>query len=430
MKAAIIQKTEKHCTVAVNEIHNELLLERFRLTSNKRIEPIKKSEAEIRSLLACQQKPFDVEVLNKIHYSENSWESEPVINLVDSLLEDALEKEATDIHIEPDETSLRIRLRQDGLLNDFRTLPHWISDSVLVRLKILAEVDITDKRIPHDGSFTYCGIKHKANVRLSTIPIQSQGASLEKCVLRLLPQASSPARNAIRGISQLHLPPAEESFLRQVFDSPQGLFLVTGPTGSGKTTTLHAGLQEIAKKKINITTVEDPVEYVLQGVTQVQVNEKCGFSFAEALRSILRQDPDVIFVGEIRDQETAKIAIRAAQTGHLVLSTLHTNSSRAARTRLLDLGVGETALKETLLGVMAQRLVRKTRGDLCNGECSDLDNCNDRYKGRTAITEILKPDGTFVCGSLRDCAQMLLDRRITDQDEVEHVLGKNLGQFP
>lgn len=411
MKAAIIQKTEKHCTVAVNEIHNELLLERFRLTSNKRIEPIKKSEAEIRSLLACQQKPFDVEVLNKIHYSENSWESEPIINLVDSLMEDALEKGATDIHIEPDETCLRIRIRQDGLLNDFKTLPHWICDPVLVRLKILAEVDITDKRIPHDGSFTYCGIRHKANVRLSTIPIQSQGAAFEKCVLRLLPQASSSAIQSISGLAQLNLPQAEEDFLRQVFESPQGLFLVTGPTGSGKTTTLHAGLQEIARKKINITTIEDPVEYVLPGVNQVQVNEKCGFSFAEALRSILRQDPDVIFVGEIRDKETAAIAIRAAQTGHLVLSTLHTNSSRAARTRLMDLGVGETSLQETLLGVMAQRLVRKIGG------------------GRTAVTEILKPNGTFVCGSLRDCAQKLIAQQITDLPEVEHVLGKNLGQL-
>ncbi|MCF0221272.1 MAG: type II/IV secretion system protein [Fibrobacter sp.] len=412
--AAIIQEDEIHCSVAVIRPHDELLLEKFRLTRNKRIEPVQKSEAEIRNLQIRQAEPFNEENLHKIYHTENSWESEPVINLVDSLIEDALEKEATDIHIEPDHTALKIRIRQDGLLNDFKTLPHWISDAVLVRLKILAEVDITDKRIPHDGSFTFSGVKYKANIRLSTIPIQSQGVSTEKCVLRLLPQASVPEKNSITGIEQLHLPLAEEIFLKDVFDSPQGLFLVTGPTGSGKTTTLHAGLQQIAQKKINIVTIEDPVEYVIPGINQVQVNEKCGFSFAEALRSILRQDPDVIFVGEIRDSETAKIAIRAAQTGHLVLSTLHTNNSKAAHTRLQDLGIGENSLRETLLGVMAQRLVRKKDGQ--------------SYKGRTAITEILKPDGTFVCGTLRECAQRLVEKKITDLPEVEHVLGKNLGQ--
>lgn len=412
--AAILQEFDNHCTIAVKRVHDELLQERFRLTLNKRIEPVQRSEAEIRGLLLQQAELFNEENLHKISRSENSWESEPIINLVDSIIEEALENEATDIHIEPDSTSLRVRIRQDGILNEFKTLPHWISDSVLVRLKILAEADITDKRIPHDGSFTFSGIKHKANIRLSTLPIQCQGVSLEKCVLRLLPQASSTERNSITEIEQLNLPRAEEDFLKDIFESPQGLFLVTGPTGSGKTTTLHAGLQQIAKKKINITTIEDPVEYVLPGANQVQVNEKCGFTFAEALRSILRQDPDVIFVGEIRDSETAKIAIRAAQTGHLVLSTLHTNSARAARTRLMDLGVSEGFLNESLLGVMAQRLVRKKDGD--------------HYKGRTAVTEILKPDGTYVCGTLRNCAQKLLEKKVTDLAEVEHVLGKNLGQ--
>lgn len=412
----ILEEGENFCKVAVLDENDELLLEKFRFNLNKKIMPVQKTATEIRELLASQKNKFDNNDLDKIHHFENSWESEPIINLVDSLLEDALDNGATDIHLEPSESQLRIRLRQDGLLQDFKVLPSWICDPVLIRLKILAEVDITDKRIPHDGSFTYDGFRHKANIRLSTIPIQSEGNAFEKCVLRLLPLTVTQSSDTPSGLSKLSLSHPEELFLRTVFNSPQGLFLVTGPTGSGKTTTLHAGLQEIARKHINITTIEDPVEYVLDGVNQVQVNEKCGFTFAEALRSILRQDPDVIFVGEIRDEETAQIAIRAAQTGHLVLSTLHTNSAQAAFTRLQDLGIGTNAIKDSLLGIMAQRLVRKKVGPT--------------YKGRRAVTEILRTDGTFVNGNLQDSANRLLARGITDKEELTRVLGQNWAVSP
>ncbi len=411
MNTAIIEKSHNFCKIAVLDESEELLLEKFRFSLKKKIIPVQKTAAEIRELLSPQKDRFDNELLDKIHHTTNSWESEPIINLVDNLLEDALEKGATDIHLEPNEKELRIRLRQDGLLNSYKTLPCWICDPILVRLKILAEVDITDKRIPHDGSFSFDGFKHRANIRLSTIPIQGESGSQEKCVLRLLPLSTSNIHETSLGLARLALPEAETNFLRQVFNNPQGLFLVTGPTGSGKTTTLHAGLQEIAKRNINITTIEDPVEYVLENVNQVQVNEKCGFTFAEALRSILRQDPDVIFVGEIRDEETAQIAIRAAQTGHLVLSTLHTNSAKAAFARLQDLGISEGALKDSLLGIMAQRLVRIKSGET--------------YKGRSAITEILRPDGTYVNGTLRDSADRLLAQGITDKTELDRILGQN-----
>lgn len=416
MNVAIMEKTDVYCKVAVSDENDELLLEKLRFNLNKKIIPVKKSTAEIRELLAPQKDKFDNNDLDKIHHSENSWESKPIINLVENLLEEALDKGATDIHLEPSEAGFRIRFRQDGLLQDFKVLPSWICDPVLIRLKILAEVDITDKRIPHDGSFTYDGFRHKANIRLSTIPIQSEGNAFEKCVLRLLPLTVTQSSDTPSGLSKLSLSHPEELFLRTVFNSPQGLFLVTGPTGSGKTTTLHAGLQEISRKHINITTIEDPVEYVLDGVNQVQVNEKCGFTFAEALRSILRQDPDVIFVGEIRDEETAQIAIRAAQTGHLVLSTLHTNSAQAAFTRLQDLGIGTNAIKDSLLGIMAQRLVRKKTGET--------------YKGRTAVTEILRPEGTFVNGTIQDSANRLLIQGITDKEELSRVLGQNWANSP
>ena len=198
--------------------------------------------------------------------------------------------------------------------------------------------------------------------------------------------------------------------------------MVTGPTGSGKTTTLYAGLREIIARDINVTTIEDPVEYKLDGANQVQVNEKCGFTFATALRSILRQDPDVILVGEIRDQETARIAIRAAQTGHLVLATLHANSASAAAGRLADLGIPKSLLQEALLGVVAQRLVRT----LHTGESADESASGESphaYRGRTAIIEFLKPDGSYACGTLREDAERLVRQGITDTAEIARVLG-------
>ena len=186
---------------------------------------------------------------------------------------------------------------------------------------------------------------------------------------------------------------------------PQGLFLITGPTGSGKTTTLYAGLREIIQKKINVTTIEDPVEYSLNGANQVQVNEKCGFTFAVALRSILRQDPDVILVGEIRDEETARIALRAAETGHLVLSTLHTNSARSTAARLQDLGVPPAGLQQSLIGVVAQRLLRKKAG------------------GRIAALELLRPDGSYADGTLQEYADRLVQNGLVEKEELLRVLG-------
>lgn len=399
--------------IAVTDDSDDFLLQKVRTELGAPVQACIKSKAEIYQLLSKDSEKFDDNLLKPENAQNASWESEPIVNLVDSLIEQAIDLKATDIHLEPASQAFRVRLRQDGLLNDYKSLPLWIGEPVLVRLKILSEIDITDKRIPHDGSFHFEGFKHSANIRVSTLPVQGG----EKAVLRILPTAGSPIAfsrlecEPYSRLESLRLSSRNLEFLRNVFHSPQGLFLVTGPTGSGKTTTLHAGLQEILHKQVNVTTIEDPVEYPLDGAAQVQVNEKCGFTFAAALRAILRQDPDVIMVGEIRDKETAQIALRAAQTGHLVVSTLHTNSAKAGFTRLEDLGVSRTALQESLLGIMAQRLVR----------CRPAQAFP--YSGRQAVVEILTPDGNYVDGTLYENAKRLVQANITDMDEIERVLG-------
>jgi len=423
MQKTVYSKQEQHDSVlriAISNIHDELVLEKLRVESGCRVEPEYRPETEIRQIIRARSLNESQSLLEALTSpienlsTKNTWEAEPVINLVDSLIDTALRQKTTDIHLEPNGQELRVRFRKDGLLTHYRSLPAWLSEPVLIRLKLLANVDITERRLPHDGSFCFDGACGKANVRLSTIPIQTGEEPAEKCVLRLLPATDNGATLASLGFGEPLL-----RALRRTFESPQGLFLITGPTGSGKTTTLYAGLREIIGRKINVTTIEDPVEYKLEGANQVQVNEKCGFTFAAALRSILRQDPDVILVGEIRDTETAQIALRAAQTGHLVLATLHTNSARAATARLADLGVSPALLQDSLLGVVAQRLVRK-RPPTGNAASS---SAGDTAGGRTAIAEFLNSDGSYVDGSLLEQASRLVAEGVIETAEVTRVLG-------
>lgn len=384
--------------IAVPNANDELLLEKVRFITQKQIIAEQRSPAEIRLQQNDGETIDDDRLFKEASLARHtSWESEPIINLVDSLIVKALQQKATDIHLEPTADSLRVRFRRDGLLAEYRTFPPWLAEPVLIRLKVMANIDITERRLPHDGSFAFDNFHQKVNVRISTIPV-SNG---EKCVLRLL-----PANDTAETLESLHFSEKTLQAIRKIFSAPQGLFLVTGPTGSGKTTTLYAGLREIIQRKINVTTIEDPVEYELRGANQVPVNEKCGFTFAAALRSILRQDPDVILVGEIRDAETAQIALRAAQTGHLVLSTLHSNNAKGAATRLLDLGISKSVLDETLLGVFAQRLVRRKNG------------------GRTAVCELLLPSGAYIDGTMQESASHLIQEGVTDKNEVIRVLGE------
>ncbi|MFK5927662.1 MAG: type II secretion system ATPase GspE [Desulfuromusa sp.] len=273
----------------------------------------------------------------------------PIIRFVNGLLTQAYRKRASDIHIEPFETEVIVRYRVDGILYEVQRPPHRALANITSRLKIMANLDIAEKRLPQDGRFSVRIAGKKADIRVSTLPT----AFGERVVLRLLDKSTGVLGLEDIGVDTEMLPQ-----IKKMIQKNHGIFLVTGPTGAGKTTTLYSALLAINSHEQNIITVEDPIEYQLPGVGQIQVNSKINLTFAQGLRSILRQDPDVIMVGEIRDSETAKIAVQAALTGHLVFSTLHTNDSAGALARLVDMGVEPFLAASALVGVLAQRLVR------------------------------------------------------------------------
>jgi MSHA biogenesis protein MshE len=274
----------------------------------------------------------------------------PVVRLLQSLFEDAVSVNASDIHIEPDDGALRLRLRVDGVLQEQVMRETRIASALVLRLKLTAGLDISEKRLPQDGRFQIKVKSREIDVRMATLPIR-QG---EAVVLRLLDRSQTGL-----GLDQLGMPPEMVARLRRLIARPHGLLLVTGPTGSGKTTTLYAALRELNLPERKIITVEDPVEYRQPRVNQVQVNARIQLTFASVLRAALRQDPDVIMVGEMRDYETAEIGLRSAMTGHLVLSTLHTNDAVASATRLIDMGAAGYLVAASLRAVLAQRLVRR-----------------------------------------------------------------------
>jgi type IV pilus assembly protein PilB len=282
--------------------------------------------------------------------AEIHQKSTPAVRLVTEIIRDAISRQASDIHIEPQSAVTVVRIRVDGMLRELIKIPRALQNSLISRIKILSDMDIGERRAPQDGRFMVALGPHKIDLRVSTLPTQYG----EKIVIRLL-ESSAPLLN----FADLGFPPDISERITNLLSLPQGMLLVTGPTGSGKSTTLYSALNLLRKPAVNIVTVEDPVEYELPGINQVHVNSKAGLTFASCLRSILRQDPNVIMVGEIRDLETAEIALKAAQTGHLVLSTLHTNDSISAVARLLDLGIPEYLIASSLTGILAQRLVRK-----------------------------------------------------------------------
>ena len=284
----------------------------------------------------------------------------PIIKLVNHIISQSIKARASDIHIEPYQDSFKVRYRVDGILYDLLSPPKGIQASLTSRVKVMAKMNIAEKRLPQDGRIDVKVGDQEIDIRVSTIPTTFG----ERVVLRLLNKSGSLLKLPELGLSSGRL----EMFERLV-ESPNGIILVTGPTGSGKTTTLYAILSTLNKPDINIITIEDPIEYQIKGISQIQVNPKINLTFANGLRSIVRQDPDIILVGEIREKETAEIAVQSALTGHLVFSTLHTNDSASAITRLVDIGVEPFLIASSVLGVVAQRLVRV----LCN-------SCKEPYE--------------------------------------------------
>ena len=278
----------------------------------------------------------------------------PVIRLINGLIAEAMKVKASDIHIESFENRLSVRLRIDGVLQEIISLAGRVAPLLVSRIKVMARLDIAEKRLPQDGRLSLTIGGKALDVRVSTLPSQHG----ERVVMRLLDKSQGHLR-----LEQLGMEPRTLAGLRAAIAEPNGIVLVTGPTGSGKTTTLYAALSELNDKTRNILTVEDPVEYALEGIGQAQVNTRVGMTFAAGLRAILRQDPDIVMVGEIRDKETAQIAVQASLTGHLVLSTVHTNSAIGAVTRLRDMGVESFLLAPTIKAIVAQRLVRRLCAD-------------------------------------------------------------------
>ncbi|MDH5537830.1 MAG: type II secretion system ATPase GspE [Rhizobacter sp.] len=363
----------------------------------------------------------------------------PIIRMLNALLTQAARDGASDIHIEPYERSSAVRFRVDGTLREVVQPNRALHAALISRLKIMAELDIAEKRMPQDGRISLRIGGRAVDVRVSTLP----SAHGERAVLRLLDKAESKFTLEGLGMSGDVL-----THFDRLIQQPHGIVLVTGPTGSGKTTTLYASLGRVDTGSTNVLTVEDPVEYELSGIGQTQVNAKIDLTFAKALRAILRQDPDVIMIGEIRDYETAQIAIQASLTGHLVLATVHTNDAPSTVTRMIDMGVEPFLLSSSLLGVLAQRLVRK----LCP-QCKKPDGqgrfhpvgcaaCSQTgYKGRTGVYELMTVDDKvralihsraaesqiFVAAeaaglrSMREDGQRLVDEGITSPEEVMRV---------
>jgi type IV pilus assembly protein PilB len=311
-------------------------------------------------------------------------DTRPVVGLVNQVISDAIRAGASDVHIEPRFDRVDIRYRVDGQLQKVRDIPSSLHPMFVTRLKIMAEMDIVEFRVPQDGRVSATIDDRDIDLRVSTLPNQHG----QRIVLRILDKT-----RALKKLNEIGFARENLDLFRAIVHRPYGIFLVTGPTGSGKTTTLYAALQELKDGKTNIMTCEDPIEYEIDGVNQSMVNEKVGLTFAAQLRAILRQDPDIILVGEIRDKETAETAVRAALTGHLVLSTLHCNDAPSAIPRLIDMGIDPYLLSTSLIGVMSQRLLRKTC-PLCAGKptfgekrCTSCRGTG--FKGRTAVHEIL-----------------------------------------
>ncbi|MFW6034921.1 MAG: type II secretion system ATPase GspE [Halothermotrichaceae bacterium] len=385
-KAVPLEKSKNNLLMAMVDPTDLLAIDDIEMTSGLKVEPRIATGKAISKAISKIYSP-DEEETDEIFASLDDYQIKtreeepeiddlremvddaPIVRLANLIISQAIQAGASDIHIEPQEKEMRVRYRIDGVLRQQMTVPKYSQAALISRFKIIADLDITQRRIPQDGRVEMDANGQKIDMRVSTLPTVFG----EKIVIRILDKDDSLINLDKLGFSEQNY----QNFM-ELIENPHGIILVTGPTGSGKSTTLIAALNHLNDVEQNLVTIEDPVEYQLVGINQVQANPKAGLSFAKVLRSILRQDPDIVMVGEIRDEETAQIAVRAALTGHLVLSTLHTNDAVSSITRLIDMGVPPYLVASTVVGVVAQRLVRR----LCK-------SCREKYipeiQERTAL---------------------------------------------
>ncbi len=416
-------------------------IDELRMSTGYRIEPAIASKDELQRAIkryyglqeTVEQIMQNLGSREEEEKPQQADEDSPVVKTVNQIILQAVQIGASDIHFDPQEDSLRIRYRVDGVMRTERTLPPHMQSVIIARIKVMANLNVAERRLPQDGRVEMDVEFRKVDIRISTLPTVHG----EKVVMRILDLSTSLTDVEKLGFTEHNL----RLFLRGIY-SPHGIVFITGPTGSGKTTTLYSALAKLNSDEVNIITVEDPVEYQLQNINQVQVNPVTGLTFARGLRSILRQDPNIVMVGEIRDAETAEIAIRAAMTGHLVLSTLHSNSAVNSVTRLIDMGIEPFLVSSSLTTVVAQRLVRKVcpscaaetdpteeerklleehgiaPGKLRKGRgCADCGRSG--YRGRLAIQEVLAVDDTL--------RTMILQRR-SDSEYLQYA--RSIGLRP
>jgi len=388
-KIVAFKKTNQELKVAMLNPEDVQTIDFIRKKTGLKVSPCLTTESGMANALKQYEQSLKAEFGDIIKKSSEAISGEndlekvaqdiPVIRIVDTLLKHAILQEASDIHIEPDEKEVRVRYRIDGILHDAMSLPKVVMDGIVARIKILSNLKLDEHRLPQDGRFKIEQEGHRVAFRVSILPIYSG----EKIVMRLLDESSKGLTLEAMGLWGASLEKVHKAIKR-----PNGMILVTGPTGSGKTTTLYTVMDILNTPQVNISTVEDPIEYKMPRINQTQVNPQIGLTFSQGLRALLRQDPDIIMVGEIRDNETMEMAIHAAMTGHLVLSTLHTNSAAGAIPRLLDMGAEPFLIASTINVVMAQRLVRRLCPDCRQGYILDKEIL-DSLQGKLDLERVL-----------------------------------------
>ncbi|SFC41283.1 type IV pilus assembly protein PilB [Alkalibacterium subtropicum] len=402
-----INRENNRLIVAMHDPLDFYAIEELELSTGYNLQPMLATKDDI---LQTINRLYDAEEVN---VEEMEGEDAPAVRIFDQLLETGVTLYASDIHLDPKENNVSVRYRVDGVLRSDRTLPKSLMNSLIARIKIMAGLNITESRLPQDGRISTYILDKKVNLRVSTLPTVFG----EKVVIRILDMS-----NVFNRVSDIGLQEDTLKDYEALIKQPSGLILLTGPTGSGKSSTLYGSINELNSPESNIITIEDPVEYQLDGINQVQVNVPIGLSFAKGLRSILRQDPNIIMVGEIRDTETAEISIRASLTGHLVFSTLHTNSAIEAIPRLFDMGVEPYLVVSSLSGVMAQRLVKTVCKDCASTRKASPIEKELFEKRHMSIEEITTGMGCDACRHTGYRGRMAIHELIVITDEVKELM--------